>query len=125
MPLTTREVELLRQETTSWMTDTCDLLRETLSTDAYGGQASGSEVLVQESIPCSVQSGVAHEQTVPEISALRNVHVFTIFLPAETDVRVQDNLLITSKDNLKLRVQAVLRPETNELLRPVIATSQL
>jgi hypothetical protein len=62
---------------------------------------------------------------VPELSALRNVHVFTIFFPAETDVQVQDNLTITSKDNLQLRVQAVLRPETNELLRPVIATSEL
>jgi hypothetical protein len=62
---------------------------------------------------------------VPEIAALRNVHVFTVFLPAETDVRVQDNLVLTTQDNLKLRVQAVLRPETNELLRPVIATSEL
>jgi hypothetical protein len=124
MPLTTDELDLLRQETTSWMTDVCDLYRETTITDAYGGQST-SEALVTESIPCSLQSGVAHEQTVPEITALRNVHVFTVFLPAETDVRVQDNLVLTTQADLKLRVQAVLRPETNELLRPVIATSQL
>ncbi len=124
MPLTTDELDLLRQETTSWLTDVCDLYRETTASDPYGGQGT-TEALVTESIPCSLQSGVAHEQTVPEIAALRNVHVFTVFLPAETDVRVQDNLVLTSQANLKLRVQAVLRPETNELLRPVIATSQL
>lgn len=114
----------MRQETSSWMTDVCDLYRETTSDDAYGGTAE-TEALVTEDIPCSLQSGVAHEQTVPEITALRNVHVFTVFLPAQTDVRVQDNLVITSQDNLKVRVQAVLRPETNELLRPVIATTEL
>lgn len=124
MPLTTYELDLLRQETSSWLTDTCDISREVLSDDAYGGRVETNGPVASE-VPCSVQSGVAHEQTVPELAALRNVHVFTIFFSAETDVQVQDNLTITSKNNLQLRVQAVLRPETNELLRPVIATSEL
>jgi hypothetical protein len=124
MPLTTDEVTLLRQEVDSWLTDVCDLYRETLTDDAFGGQGT-VEALVTSGLACKLQSGVVHEQTVPEIAALRNVHVFTVSLPAETDVRLQDNLVITSKDNLKLRVQAVLSPETNELSRPVIATTEL
>lgn len=124
MPLTTAEIALLRQEVETWLTDLCDLYREMLSDDVYGGQVE-SEALVASGLRCSVQSGVSHEQTVPEISALRNVHVFTVTLPAETDVRVQDNLVITTKGDLKMRVQAVFRPETNELMRPVVATTEL
>lgn len=124
MPLTTDEITLLRQEVNSWLTDVCDLYRETLTDDSYGGQET-VEALVQGGIACKVQSGVVHEQTVPEIAALRNVHIFTVTLPATTDVRLQDNLVITSMDNLKVRVQAVLAPETNELGRRVIATTEL
>lgn len=124
MPLTTDEIALLRQEVDTWLTDLCDLYRETLSTDAYGGQAT-SETLVTEGVACKVQSGVVHEQTVPELAALRNVHVFTVTLPAETDIRLQDNLVVTTMDDLKVRVQAVLAPETNELSRRVIATTEL
>jgi hypothetical protein len=124
MPLSTAEITLLRQETESWMTDVCDLYRETHTDDGFGG-VTDSEVLVQSGIRCMVQSGVAHEQDLPNIGALRNVHTFTITLPAETDVQVQDNLVVTSLNGLKVRVQAVLRPETNELMRPVIATTEL
>ncbi len=124
MPLTTSEIAALRREVNSWLVDTCDLYRETRSTDAYGGETE-TEALVQAGISCSVQSGVAHEQVVANIGALRAEHIYTVTLPAEVDVRVQDNLVITSKANLKVRVQAVFRPETNELMRPVVATTEL
>lgn len=124
MPLTTDEIALLRQEVDSWLVDTCDLYRETHVEDPYGGHTD-VEALVVSGLACKVQSGIVHEQTVPELAALRNVHVFTVTFSAEMDVRLQDNLVVTSMDNLKLRVQAILAPETNELSRDVIATTEL
>lgn len=124
MPLTTSEIASLRSEVNAWLVDTCDLYRETRTTDDFGGQTE-AETLVQSGIRCSIQSGVAHEQVVANIGTLRSEHIYTVTVPAETDVRVQDNLVLTTKANLKVRVQAVFRPETNELMRPVVATTEL
>lgn len=124
MPLTTDELALLRLEAQTWMEDTCSIYRETPAEDVYGG-VSVSEALLTSGVPCMVQSGASHEQVTQLVGLVRGTHLFTITLPAETDVRVGDNLVLTSQSNLKLRVQALLRPETREIMRQVIASTQL
>ena len=61
-------------------------------------------------------------RTVEELEGeLRQQMLYTVSLPAETSVLVNDRLQITSKGNLLLRVQVVLVPETMDIETQVVA----
>jgi hypothetical protein len=106
------------------MEDRFDLYRDSHSDDGYGGQASSS-ALVVAGVLCMVQSGAEHEQSQALEGIMVGMHLFTVTMPAELDIRYRDEIVITSKDDLRLRVQAVLDPETREIMRRVIASTQL
>lgn len=123
--LTSEELSLLRKEAQIWYVDLCDVLRFTAADDAYGGRGDSTPDPVATGVKCSVESGAGHEQTVALIGALQTEAEYIITLPAELDIRVDDQLVITTKGNLTLRVQAVLAPESNEIDRMVIANKLL
>lgn len=64
---------------------------------------------------------VGHRSLEELEGALRQQMLYTISLPAETDVRVNDRLQITTQNNLLVRVQVVMNPETMDIETQVIA----
>ena len=125
MPDTPSSTELmaLRDEVAGWMPDRCNILRVTQAEDSAGG-VEDTETQVASAVLCEVQSGVAQEQVHLVGGRLENVQLFTITFPALTDVRVSDHLLITTQANRHLIVQAVVAPESWEIERRVIATTE-
>lgn len=122
--ITPTELADLREATESWFTDRCDIWRPAVSADdAYGGYGNASaDTLVVEDIHCAIESGAEHEQTRALIAKIQSTQVFTVILPAGTDVRLHDHLIITTQGNDRLRVQAVISPESWEIERRVLAT---
>jgi hypothetical protein len=123
--LTDVEVASLRETTERWFTDKCDIYRIAVGDDPYGGEDE-TESLVSGAtgVECMLESGAAHEQTRAVYGKIVGVQLFTVTLPALTDVRVGDHLLITTQGNLHLRVQAVMDPESWELERRVIGSEE-
>lgn len=126
MDLTSEELSLLRQEAQVWYPDLCSLYRGTPTSggDPYGGydpEPTEPGDLVLAAIPCLVESGSGHEQILNLFGGgAVNYQIFIIHVPPTVDVRVDDHLIITSKDNQHLRVQAVLAPESYEIDRMVV-----
>jgi hypothetical protein len=116
------ELGSLREGLEEWFEDTCDILRDTRADDDYGGR-SDSYAVVASGVHCLVQPGMSvGHRTVEELAGeLRQQMLFTISLPAGTDIRVNDRLQITSQNNLLLRVQVVLSPESMNMEDQVVA----
>lgn len=123
MPLTEPELELLRWEAENWQTELCDIFRVATVDDVYGG-SSETETVIAFAVSAMIQSGAAQEQLQFLGTRLENLQIFTVFLPAGTDVRVTDHLIVTTKGGIHLVVEAVMAPETDEIERRVIATRE-
>ena len=123
MSLTTEELSLLQDEAQVWMPELCDVYRFTAADDEYGGHGDETESLVLTNIPCTVETGAGHEQTIQMFSAERAATAFIVYVPAGTDIKVGDHLIVTTKGNEHMRVTAVMAPETHEVERMLIATS--
>lgn len=121
--ITQEELVELRNETELWFTDLCDIYRISLVDDNYGGQTE-TETVLSSGIKCMLESGTAHEQMRAVYSKLVDVQLFTVTLPAETDIQVTDHIVVTSQNNLHLRVQAVLSPESWEVEKRVVGSQQ-
>jgi len=123
--LTAVELAGLRDTSEKWFTDTCDVYRITKVDDPYGGESEDEEpVSGLSGIRCMLESGAAHEQTRAIMDKITGTQIFTVTLPALTDVQVGDHLIITSQGNMHLRVQAVLNPESYEVERRVIGSEE-
>src|SRR5687768_1673052 len=121
--LSAEELTGLRTETKKWYEDTMSIYAATETDDVYGGSGI-SEALLSSEIPCLVESGAAHEQVRVMMAHLQNVQLFMVTCPAETQVSVGNHLVITSRGNLHLRVQAVMAPESLEIERQVVASEE-
>lgn len=121
--LSTEELSLLRTGVESWFTDTCDVYRITKEDDEYGGEGE-TETRIQIGVPCMLETGAAHEQVRALMGKLQGVELVLVSLPAGTDVNVEDHLVLTSQSNMHLRVQAVMDPESYEVERRVVASTQ-
>lgn len=117
-------MSLLRDETESWYSDTCNIIRRTFADDAYGGEDETVETVIASDVPCFVESTPGREQLAPFLGVLAEEHIFIIYLPPTQDVKLEDHLVLTSRDNLDLRVQAVLAPESLDI-ELVVAASTL
>lgn len=124
MPVTPTELDALRSEVQTWYTDTCDIYRPTITEDAYGGEDETASTLLYSTVPCFLESTPGRDQIAPLIAALREAHIFVVYLPATDDVQIGDDLVITSRDDLRLRVQAVMNPETLDI-ELIVAASTL
>jgi hypothetical protein len=120
--LSIAEMADLRGATESWFMDTANIMRGTPATDAYGGEDPGAEALVQAGVKCSIESGAEHVQDRALLAIIGNTQAFTVTFPANTDVRVGDHIILTSRSNDRLRIQAVMAPESWEVERRTIAT---
>ncbi len=118
-----QELSKLRDEIVGWMPDVCDIHRVTAVDDAFGGQTE-TEALVQSDVPCSLKSGAAQEQIMTIADRLTGLQLYTVTFPALTDVQVGDNIEVTTQDDLQLRIQAVMDPESWELERRTIGSTQ-
>jgi hypothetical protein len=119
--LNDEELGLLRGEIIGWMPDLCDVYRITETDDVYGG-VSDTESLVLSGITCEVQSGVALRQEEIIAEKVQAKQIFTVTLPVGTDVHLEDHLVITSRGDLHLMVQAVFAPESWELETRVVGS---
>lgn len=121
--LSAEELSDLRGATESWFTDTCDIHGHTAGVqDGYGGYSTDPETVKQVGVACTIESGAEHVQTRALLAKIENVQAFAVTFPANTDVAVDDILIITSRANLRLRVEGVMAPESWEIERRVIAS---
>ncbi len=125
MPVSDNELTQLREDLGEWFTDTCDIFHVSGTDDPYGGHTRGHGTTpTYEDVPCMVESGAAQDQERLFAGAIAEVQVFTVNLPADTDVLVGDHLVVhahDSTDDIHVKVHAVLSPETIEIERRVIA----
>ena len=127
MGLTASELAHLREETEAWFDSVCDIYHITDTDDVYGGHGGsypGAPSLAD--IPCNVDSGIAHEQERSFIGRFEEVQLFTITFPAQTDVKMEDRLVIAlpGAQTLTCYIQAILAPESIEIERKVIAVER-
>jgi len=123
MPVTPSELDLLREDVQTWYTDTCDQSRLTKVQDAYGGEDVSVETEIRADVPCFVETTPGRAQLEPLLAAIREEHIYILYLPPTIDVLVGDHFIITSRDNLHLRVEAVMSPETLDIELVVAASS--
>lgn len=118
------EMADLRQASESWMMDRCNIFRSPAGADdAYGGRdAGGADTQIATNIHCTVESGAEHVQERALLAKIENIQAFTVTLPANTDIAVRDHIVLTSRNNDRLRVEAVLAPESWEVDRRIIAS---
>lgn len=125
MPVSDNELTLLRDDLEEWFTDTCDIFRVVGTDDVYGGHTrTHGPTALYSGVPCMVESGAAQDQERLFAGAIAEVQVFTVNLPADTDVFVGDHLVVhahDSTDDIHVKVHAVLSPETIEIERRVVA----
>jgi hypothetical protein len=88
--------------------------------DPYGGTEDDVSVVVAEDVPCMLEPGAAHAQLLPLIGHVRPDELFLIYIPPEQEVLVDDEVTITSRDNIRLRISAVLAPETLDVEKVVV-----
>ena len=117
------ELTKLRSEIVGWMPDLADISRITHADDAYGGEVD-TEADIATGVPCSIKSGAAQEQIMIFADTLRDLQIYTVTFPALTDIRVGDHVEITTQDDLHLRIQAVMDPESWELERRTIGSTE-
>jgi len=120
MPLTDWEMQGLRKGTQEWYTDKIDQFRTVITNDAYGGQEDTVSVVVATDIPCMVEPGAAHAQLMPLIGHTRPDELFLIYVPPDREIVVDDEVTITTRGNIRLRISAVYAPETIDIEKIVI-----
>lgn len=111
------ELERLRTDFTAWFVEECLINRPALTSDGRGGQTE--TVSVAENVPCrrtAPNIGPAGEMTVG--GGMQSIIQWVISLPAETDVRPNDRLVIGERT---YEVNADL-DRTTEIARYVLAT---
>lgn len=121
---TVTELNDLRTALASWRPDTADIYRKPASSaDAYGGYGNTSAyALLSSGNAVNVDSSPANEQERALEGILGDVHTFYITFANGTDIAVDDKIILTSMNNLELRIRAVIGAESWELERRVAAT---
>jgi len=108
------ELTELRNEVEGWMPDKADIYRLSSVDDAFGGEIE-TETEVASGISVSLESGASQEQIQTIADKLTGLQLFTVTFPALTDVQAGDHAVITTQNNLHLRIQSVMDPESWEL----------
>lgn len=121
---TVTELNDLRGALTSWRPDTASVYRKpSSSADAYGGYGTTSAYsLVSSGNQVNVDSSPSNEQERALEGIIGETQVFYVTFANGADVEVDDKVVLTSMDNIELRVRAVVAPESWELERRVAAT---
>lgn len=121
------ELDQVRDDLHGFYDFHCRIERVTGTDDPYGGHTE-ARATIQDQIHCYVEGGVAHEQDRVVAEGLQREHeLFTISMPAFTDVRVGDWVVVyahhadvSEPGILEVRVSAVIGPESHEIERRVI-----
>lgn len=117
------EQESLRAEVEKWYDDVCDIRRRTRSSDAFGGE-SETDTVVATGVICDISAQVqAMRPTDVLASQIEIRQLYTVSMPAGTDVKFHDRLVITSwTPNQEMVVQSVLTPESWEMERQCVCS---
>jgi hypothetical protein len=115
----------MQDEVETWFEDLCTIERSTVTDDAYGGRDESAPATIATGVPCLLEPGVSvgHRSLEQLTGVLRDQMIYTVTLPAGTNCQVDDILTITSQNNLKLRVQVSMAPESMNIDDQVIANS--
>lgn len=122
---TSDELDLMRADVQEMYDQTLDIYRATSSDDTYGGSGLGTPALVYSGIPCDIYSGASHIVDMPDEGQLVNTQLYNVSVPHGTDVQKDDQVVISSWGNLKLRVTVVMEPESAELEVRFIANKEV
>lgn len=95
------------------------------TTDVYGGRSNGTPALKYSGIPCEIYPGVAHVVDMLDQGMLVDTQLYTITVPLGTDVQKDDEVIITSYNNLKLRVSVVFVPESQAVEMRFVADKEV
>lgn len=121
--LNPEELGLIRTEIEGWFPETCDIYRLTSVDDSAGGEDQ-TEALIAAGIICELQSGVALHQEEVIAGRFTGTQLFTVTLPANTDIQVGDHLVVRTRGDLHIRVQSVFAPESWEFERRVVGSRE-
>lgn len=121
------EIDSMTSAVEAMYDHTLDIYRSAAATtDTYGGHGTQSAAaLTHAGIPCEIYPGVAHVVDVPDEGQLVGTQLYTITVPLGTDVQKGDIVLITSFNNLKLRVNVVFVPESQAVELKFIADEEV
>lgn len=123
--LTSDELLSLRNSLSSWYPDSATIYRKSAeSQDDYGGYGTTApRVLLSQNIPCEIDSSPKNDQErILAGSLVSDTQMYFVTIPANREVIVDDQIILTSRNGLALRVLAVLAPESWELERRLITT---
>lgn len=123
--LTSVELADLRQAITDWNPDRVTISRKgSDSSDDYGGYGNtGSYSTVASNVPVTLESSPKNDQERTIYSLIGDTHAYFVTFPALQDVQIDDKLVVTTQNNLTLRVTAAISPESYELERRILATT--
>lgn len=121
--MSTQELAGLRSELKVWFTDTVTISRYTKAPDQYGGETQ-TPATVATNVPCDIATTASALFPAQMIASQDEVRqIFTIALPIDTDVKVGDEVTITSwTPNQTVHCQSVMTPESIELELRIICS---
>jgi hypothetical protein len=109
------QLDGIAADLTSTMPDLCDVFRRSGVADDYGGGAGQAEVLSDVPVGITpVQSNAFGDETPGGRVGLETY--FQIALPLGTLVSEGDEIVVTTKDNLRLTLESVQRPESYDVM---------
>lgn len=113
------ELERIQHDFEPLLPDRATIRRATVVEDWGGETETFTDVALN--VPCSIEPlGVGSESVIA--GQLAAVQTVAITFPAGTDIRTEDDVVVTSKGNRLFHVGAVLYPETWEVARRVVAS---
>lgn len=114
--LTTDDLTAIRADIVALLPDSCEIKRLTTDSDGMGGQTESWDTQATVSCRIAPAGGGPQERTIA--NKLSSVSAWTITLPAETDVKTTDRLVVGSR---AFEVVAVLA-RSGEVARRVVCT---
>jgi hypothetical protein len=114
--LTPAELAGLQTDLAALLPDACSITRHTKTEDAYGGEASAPTVIAT-GVPVMVNAirvlHVAGDVFVaPTTGMVEEAGRYQVTLPHGTDIQMGDTIVITTLNNLTMRVTALVVSES-------------
>ena len=120
------ELEAIRTAISGGYDQTLDIYRRSAEVaDNYGGYEGGDFALLHSGIPCEIYPGIAHVVDMLDQGQLVDTQLYTISVSPGTDVLKGDQVVITSWNDLKLSVNVVFQPESNQLELRFVADEEI
>jgi len=121
------ELEAMQAETQTFYDHKLDIYRDSPAStiDDYGGYGGGTPTKVHSDIPCEIYPGIAHVVDMLDQGQLVDTQLYTITVALGTDVQKNDEVVITTYNNLRLQVNVVFTPESQAIEMRFVADAEV